>query len=235
MMNGQIRQAMLVDDQDIDGTTTDTLPKSMQFNESSENYRCFCNCFHIKTGALIVAGTELLMLLIFLINSLVIIVEHDIKYDKVAGTCDSYVIKSFAASIVCIALSFLAVLLLFAGIIRNTATFLIPHLIVQIIVVLLLAFGLTCGIIAFSTNSTIFYRLMSAASFDENPGTSTVALDARTTARFITIFILYFICLILQCWYVMIIHNCYHYLKERSRYMHYCLKFSTPMKTLIFR
>ncbi|VDO39526.1 unnamed protein product [Onchocerca flexuosa] len=199
MMNGQIRQAMLVDDQDLDGTTVDTLPKSMQFNESSENYRCFCNCFHIKSGALIVAGTELLMLIIFLINSLVIIVEHDIKDDKVAGTCDSYVIKSFAASMVCIALSFLAVLLLFAGIIRNTATFLIPHLIVQ------------------------------------NPGTSTVALDARTTARFVIIFILYFICLILQCWFVMIIHNCYHYLKERSRYMHYCLKFSTPMKTLIFR
>ncbi|OZC08129.1 hypothetical protein X798_04822 [Onchocerca flexuosa] len=132
MMNGQIRQAMLVDDQDLDGTTIDTLPKSMQFNESSENYRCFCNCFHIKSGALIVAGTELLMLIIFLINSLVIIVEHDIKDDKVAGTCDSYVIKSFAASMVCIALSFLAVLLLFAGIIRNTATFLIPHLIVQV-------------------------------------------------------------------------------------------------------
>ncbi|EJW71123.1 hypothetical protein WUBG_17972, partial [Wuchereria bancrofti] len=67
-----------------------------------------------------------------------------------------------------------------------------------IIVVLILAFGLTCGIIAFSTNITIFYRLMNAATFKEYPGTSTVALDAETTARFITIFILYLICLILQ-------------------------------------
>ncbi|MCP9266291.1 hypothetical protein DINM_021820 [Dirofilaria immitis] len=216
-MNGQIRQAVIVDDQDNDAPIIDKMPKSMQFNESSENYRCLCNCFHIKTGALIVAGTELLMLLVFLINSLIIIVEHDTKYEKITGTCDGYVMKSLSASMIGIGLSFLAVLLLF------------------IIVILMLAFGLTCGIIAFSTKSTIFYRLMNAASFKEHPGTSTVALDSRTTARFIIIFILYFVCLILQCWYVMIIHNCYHYLKERSRYMHYCLEFSTPMKTLIFR
>ncbi|KAM3726800.1 Lysosomal-associated transmembrane protein [Dirofilaria immitis] len=234
-MNGQIRQAVIVDDQDNDAPIIDKMPKSMQFNESSENYRCLCNCFHIKTGALIVAGTELLMLLVFLINSLIIIVEHDTKYEKTTGTCDGYVMKSLSASMIGIGLSFLAVLLLFVGITRNIAAFLIPHLIIQIIVILMLAFGLTCGIIAFSTKSTIFYRLMNAASFKEHPGTSTVALDSRTTARFIIIFILYFVCLILQCWYVMIIHNCYHYLKERSRYMHYCLEFSTPMKTLIFR
>ncbi|EFO19399.1 hypothetical protein LOAG_09092 [Loa loa] len=232
MINGQV---MFVDDQEVNDPTTDTMPKSVHFNESCENYRCFCNCFHIKTGALIVAGTELLMILIFLINSLLIIVEHDTEYEKITGTCDSYVMQSFSVSMIGIGLSFLAVVLLFVGLIRNIAAFLIPHLIVQIIVVLILAFGLSCGIIAFSTNTTIFYRLMNAASFKEHPGTSTVALDAQTTARFITIFILYLICLILQCWYVMIIHNCYRYLKERCRYMHYCLAFSTPMQTLIYR
>ncbi|VDO28564.1 unnamed protein product [Brugia timori] len=173
------------------------------------------------------------MLLIFLINSLFIIAEHDTEYEKITGACDSYVMQSSFVSMICIAISFLAVLLLFVGLIRNIAAFLIPHLI--IIVVLILAFGLTCGIIAFSTNIKIFYRLMNAASFKEYPGTSTVALDAEITARFITIFILYLICLILQCWYLMIIHNCYRYLKERCRYMHYCLAFTTPMQTLIFR
>ncbi|CAG9533337.1 unnamed protein product [Cercopithifilaria johnstoni] len=211
------------------------IPKSVQFNESCENYRCFCNCFHIKTGTLIAAGTELLMLLIFLINSLLIVVEEDNKYEKIAGTCDSYVTQSFFVSMIGIGLSFLAVLLLFIGVIRNNAAFLIPHLIIQVIVILILAFALTCGIIAFSTNTTIFYRLMNGASFKEHPSSTTVALDTQTTARFITLFILYLICFILQCWYVMIIHNCYRYLKERCRYMHYCLAFSTPMETLIFR
>ncbi|VIO86133.1 Uncharacterized protein BM_BM1990 [Brugia malayi] len=205
-MNGEIMHAAFIDAEEINGPVTDPMPKTIQFNESCENYRCLCNCFHIKTGALIVAGA-----------------------------CDSYVMQSSFVSMICIAISFLAVLLLFVGLIRNIAAFLIPHLIVQIIVVLILAFGLTCGIIAFSTNITIFYRLMNAASFKEYPGTSTVALDAEITARFITIFILYLICLILQCWYLMIIHNCYRYLKERCRYMHYCLTFTTPMQTLIFR
>ncbi|KAK6109875.1 putative integral membrane protein [Brugia pahangi] len=234
-MNGEIMHATFIDDEEINGPVTDPMPKTIQFNESCENYRCLCNCFHIKTGALIVAGTELLMLLIFLINSLFIIAKHDTEYEKITGACDSYVMQSSFISMICIAISFLAVLLLFVGLIRNIAAFLIPHLIVQIIVVLILAFGLTCGIIAFSTNIRIFYRLMNAVSFKEYPGTSTVALDAEIIARFITIFILYLICLILQCWYLMIIHNCYCYLKERCRYMHYCLAFSTPMQTLIFR
>uniref|UniRef100_A0A0R3S1R4 Lysosomal-associated transmembrane protein 4A n=1 Tax=Elaeophora elaphi TaxID=1147741 RepID=A0A0R3S1R4_9BILA len=235
MVNGRITHAMFIDDQEISSPATDMMPKSVQFNKSCENYRCLCNCFHIKTGAFIVAGTELLMLLIFLINSLVIIAQDDTEYEKITGTCDSYVMQSFSVSMIGIGLSFLAVLLLFIGLIRNTAALLIPHLITQMIVVLILVFGLSCGIIAFSTNTTLFYRLMNAASFKEHPRTTTVALDTETTARFITIFILNLICLMLQCWYIMIIHNCYCYLKERCRYMHYCLAFSTPMQTLIFR
>ncbi|VBB32802.1 unnamed protein product [Acanthocheilonema viteae] len=219
-MNGRIMHATIVDDQEVNDPAIDTVPKSMQFNESCEKYRCLCNCFHIKTGALIVAGTELLMLLIFLINSLLIIVEENSEYEKITGTFDKYVMQSFFASIIGIGVSFLAVVLLFIGLIRNIAAFLIPHLITQVIVMIMLTFGLTCGIIAFTTNTTIFYRLMNAAPFKEHPGTTTVALNTQTTARFITIFILYLICLILQ---------------ERCRYMHYCLAFSTPMQTLIFR
>lgn len=55
-MNGRIMHALLADDQKVNGPVTDMISKSIQFNESCENYRCLCNCFHIKTGALIVAG-----------------------------------------------------------------------------------------------------------------------------------------------------------------------------------
>uniref|UniRef100_A0A915Q5S3 PGG domain-containing protein n=1 Tax=Setaria digitata TaxID=48799 RepID=A0A915Q5S3_9BILA len=180
MMNGRVMHPVLVRDQD--GLVNDMVPKVIQFNESSENYRCLCNCFHIKTGALIVAGTEMLMLLIFLINSLVVIVGQDTIYERITGTYDNYMMQSFSASMIGIGLSFLAVILLFVGTVRNIATFLIPHLIMQIIVVLILVFALICGIIALSTNTTVFYRLMNAVSFREHPGSTTVALDAQTTA-----------------------------------------------------
>lgn len=32
------------------------LPKSVQFDESSDKYRCLCGCFHVKTGAFCIAG-----------------------------------------------------------------------------------------------------------------------------------------------------------------------------------
>lgn len=32
------------------------LPKPIQFDESSDEYRCLCGCFHVKTGAFCIAG-----------------------------------------------------------------------------------------------------------------------------------------------------------------------------------
>lgn len=49
----------------------------------------------------------------------------------ITGTCDSFVMQSFPVYMIGIGLSFLAVLLLFVGLIRNIAAFLIPHLIIQ--------------------------------------------------------------------------------------------------------
>lgn len=36
--------------------SSEMLPKMVQFDESSEDYRCLCSCFHIKTGTLCIAG-----------------------------------------------------------------------------------------------------------------------------------------------------------------------------------
>lgn len=45
---------------------------------------------------------------------------------------NNHVVGPFSASMIGIGLSFLAIILLFIGIIRNIAAFLIPHLIVQV-------------------------------------------------------------------------------------------------------
>lgn len=37
-------------------STDVVLPRSVQFDESSDSYRCLCGCFHIKTGAMCIAG-----------------------------------------------------------------------------------------------------------------------------------------------------------------------------------
>lgn len=37
------------------------LPKSVQFDESADDYRCLCSCFHVKTGAFVIAGKRKLI------------------------------------------------------------------------------------------------------------------------------------------------------------------------------
>lgn len=234
-MNGRSVRSMLIRNQAANGVIADSLPKSVQFDESSEAYRCLCNCFHIKTGALIVAGSEIIMLIFFFVNSLLIIIMQDNNHRQAAGLRDNYVIAPFIACMIGIGISSIAIFLLFIGIAKNYAPLLIPHIIVQVLVILVLILAVICGIIAFSTDSTIFYRLMNAAPFNEHPGTNTVALDTETSLRFYTIFFIYILCLVLQCWFIIVVFNCNRYLDERRTYMQYCLAFSTPMKTLSSR
>lgn len=68
-------------------------------------------------------------------------------------------------------------------------------MLLQILTILILAFTIVCGIIAFSTDTILFYRLMNAAPFKQFPGTVTVALDFETKAHIGIVFILYLICL----------------------------------------
>ncbi|KAK6764857.1 hypothetical protein RB195_024975 [Necator americanus] len=86
--------------------------------------------------------------------------------------------------------------------------------------------------IAITTDSAVFYRLINAAPFMEHPSHNTVALDTGTMIRIYSILVVYAVSLILEFWFVTVVYNCNRYLDERCTYMKYCLAFSTPMKTL---
>lgn len=234
-MNGRSVRSMLIRNQAVNGVVVDSVPKSVQFDESSDDYRCLCNCFHIKTGALLVAGAEIIILIFFFVNSLLILMMQDDSYRQAAGLGENYVVGPFIACMVGIGVSSTVIFLLFIGLAKNCALLLIPHIVVQAFVIVILFFALVSGTIAFSTDSTTFYRLMNAAPFNEHPGTNTVALDTETAVRFYVIFFIYAVCLVLECWFIVVIYNCNRYLDERRTYMQYCLAFSTPMKTLSAR
>ncbi|VDK45396.1 unnamed protein product [Anisakis simplex] len=213
-----------------------SLPKCVQFDESSDDYRCFCSCFHIKTAALLVAVIEIIMLVFYFVNSLLVFTMQDSTYRKATGLNDDSIVKTtFIASTIGITISAVVIFLLFIGTAKNSATLLVPHIVAQVLVIIVLILTVIDGLIAFSTDSTLFYRLLNAAPFNEHPGTNTVALNTETIVRIYAIFILYVITLILECWFLVIVYHCYRYLDERRVYMQYCLAFSTPMKTLSMR
>lgn len=60
------------------------MPRSIQFDESSEEYRCLCNCFHVKTGAYLIGAVHVLMILFFLTHSLLVYFQHDGRLQDVS-------------------------------------------------------------------------------------------------------------------------------------------------------
>uniref|UniRef100_A0A0N4Z540 MARVEL domain-containing protein n=1 Tax=Parastrongyloides trichosuri TaxID=131310 RepID=A0A0N4Z540_PARTI len=224
-------KSFLVRHQTQNGYIVDSVPKPVQFDESNDRYRCMCGCFHIKSGSFIVVAVEVLMILIFLINSsLVYIQQNPPKQND--NTTATYTPISFTVSMVGFGIAGFILFIAFIGIAKNIAALLIPHLAMQIITMICLLLLIISGIIAVSTDSSLFYRLLNAAPFDDHPKNNSVSLSSETLARMYTLLTGYIITFILQIWFVIIIHNCYKYYLERKAYMNYCLAYSTPMKTL---
>jgi len=219
--------------------SSDNLPKSVQFDESSDSYRCLCGCFHVKTGALCIAGIELVLIFCYFLNALLVLLQqkHAYGHERSGGKSSSsdgyeYVQIAFIITSVALAIALATVLLMIVGLSRNLASLLLPHIFVQACSIVCFLALLTAGCIALSTDSAFFYRLLNAAPFNDYPGQSTVAFPIEITVRIYAILFLYLLSLLLECWFIVIIYNCNRYFTERRTYMNYCLAYSTPMKTL---
>uniref|UniRef100_A0AC34QV31 Uncharacterized protein n=1 Tax=Panagrolaimus sp. JU765 TaxID=591449 RepID=A0AC34QV31_9BILA len=212
---------------------SDQLPKCVQFDESSDSYRCFCGCFHIKTGGFVISGVELFFVFFYFLNSLLIMLQqkNNYEYDKGDRSSD-YVYVAFIIIAVASGIALFTIFLTLVGLTRNIAACLVPHLIVQGISILCFLGLIVVGIIALITNSSFFYRLLNATPFNDFPGQMTVALPVESQVRVYGVLVMYTLSFFLECWFIVINYNCNRYFTERKTYMNYCLAYSTPLKTL---
>ncbi|ETN81514.1 hypothetical protein NECAME_17896 [Necator americanus] len=58
MMNGRAVRSMLIRNYRADNGSVEHMPRPIQFDESSEEYRCLCNCFHVKIGAYLIGAVH---------------------------------------------------------------------------------------------------------------------------------------------------------------------------------
>nr|CAD2205303.1 unnamed protein product [Meloidogyne enterolobii] len=191
--------------------------------------------FSYKTGAYLICFIEIFFILIFFLNSLLVLLQQKEDLDRqqrLSFWHSNYVKTAFLIESISLGISLIFVFLLIFGLKRNSSSLLIPHLIIQCFALFCLFFLLIIGTIALFTDFALFYRLLNIIPFNEFPGQSTVALSAESLARVYAFLFLYFLTFLLQFWFIKIIYNCNRYFAERNNYMLYCLAYSTPLKTL---
>ncbi|KAI6239559.1 hypothetical protein M3Y99_00545400 [Aphelenchoides fujianensis] len=226
--------------------SSEALPRSVIFDESDDGYRCLCGCLHVKTGTYAIAVVELLLIAFYFLNALLVFLEQKRGYDTQSGP--EYVQAAFIATAASCALATLLVLLLIAGVKRNAAALLVPHLIMQasafriafdycvlafqVIVLFVLFALLIIGAIAVISETALFYRILNAAPFYEHPGQSTVALPLHTAVRVYLVLFVHLLAFVLEIYFLFVVCNCQTYFSERRQYMNYCLAYSKPMETL---
>lgn len=180
---------------------------------------------------------ELALILLYFLNSLLVLLQQKMAYDgnqqmpRWHGESD-YVPAAFLATSIALALATITVFMMLWALAKNSASILLPHLIVQVIAIVLFTLLVIAGGVAIVTDSALFYRILNAAPFNEYPGQMSVALPADVAVRVYAMLGLYLISLLLELWFVVVVYDCYRYLTERRSYMNYCLAYSTPMKTL---
>ncbi|CAD5221395.1 unnamed protein product [Bursaphelenchus okinawaensis] len=209
------------------------LPRIVQFDESADEYRCFCSCLHIKTGTLVIAGIEFFLILFFFINSFLVSLQQKDSYNyKHGDRTTDYVHVAFIITAVCSVISTLCVLMMVIGALKNVGSLLIPHMIIQVLTILTLGLLIILGIVAVSTDLAICYRVFNAAPFHEHPQQSTVALDTNTMLRVYFVLGMEILTFVLEIYFLLVIYNCQQYFVERRQYMKYCMAYSKPMETL---
>jgi hypothetical protein len=99
---------------------------------SRRRYDCCRSVIAFQHLHKVLSGAEVVMVVFFLINSVLLIAQRDTRYETAAGVGDGAVLGPFIACMVGLALAAIVLLLLFIGIARKHPILLIPHIILQV-------------------------------------------------------------------------------------------------------
>ncbi len=103
-----------------------------QFDENCEDYRCCCECCHLKTGTTVVGVVELVFLTYFAAGAIFTVSTTEGTLGEPGSASSPDILGPFGVAAALMGLALLTIIMLFVGILRRSAYMLIPHLIIQV-------------------------------------------------------------------------------------------------------
>lgn len=190
---------------------------------NTRRYRCCCGTVHVKRGALVV-GTMELLIVSSVLTSLVLVFLFTNQPAKatnpstspattLAPRSDSHeptrVSYFIFAGIVSVGILYvMCVLLMFVGVRRGNARFVLPHLVAQLLLVLILAACITLSILVLAAGHFVVKRDdPEAKQNDKQEFTAVIVLI------FSSIFFGF------QIWFSNVVYKCYCYLRDRETHL----------------
>lgn len=172
------------------------------FEQDQPQYKCCCGCMHIRTGAMVIGVLEILSTLAN-IGGLIAQRAHG------TSTGSQGIISYSLAA--CVAI--LVVILLFVGIAKESHAWVIPHLVFQIIGIIVL---IICGIVLIVLLASGGDKMVMAkfSGVKVNDGTKGI-----WSVLIFIIIIMFFVMAFFEIWWFIIILKFYRYCKDKKYYM----------------
>ncbi len=103
-----------------------------ELDVNAAEYRCCCNCCHLKTATVVVGVVELVYLGYVLIGALILIAQVQELPPEKGGKDSALVMVPFALLATGVALGLLVIVLMLLGISMKLPGFLLPHFVLQV-------------------------------------------------------------------------------------------------------
>uniref|UniRef100_A0AC35GDJ7 Uncharacterized protein n=1 Tax=Panagrolaimus sp. PS1159 TaxID=55785 RepID=A0AC35GDJ7_9BILA len=179
--------------------------------EDKKGDRCLCDLLHVRHGALIVAGFELIFILYEIATTIWF-------FDK----NDDYYILAVSLILFSFALALIAVVLLIFGVQKQNHLLIVPHLIMQCAIILasFLFTGYLTLLLIGGTSvevETIFYEDSGRGEIGLSQSSRYAPIELSILTRglrnMLLLFILFTIAfLAFQIWFFFVVRKCYRYL-----------------------
>lgn len=174
------------------------VPGTPFFNETDPKYQCCCGSMHVRTGAIIIGVLELISAFLGLVGA---------SIQLTSGSTAGYAMASIISGYISVLLTVIVVGLMFYSMKTERKGFIIPHLVMQILEIIVMAIYAIVAIVMAFIGGVII-----VANNDRNTGSAA----AISIGIVIAVLIVLGLCIAFQFWWFFVILRLYRFYRDKE-------------------